>query len=228
MARARQGSSSDGDGGIEDKPDPSESPTPHRYLRRTSSSLNQARDALASPARALATVRRQDRRRQRRGVLTRCASVMDPPPRTLRRLITHAKRASSATRTTINPATSNCTATIGYMLHYLATGPHSVLLRPARERLEPLTEDPAEACVSDRPSPARPSPTGLDMRTLAFVKFSRFACRLRAATRCRVRRSGTIRMAGGRDGCARPCVADSCASVTAVESGSTFSRRAAA
>jgi hypothetical protein len=56
--------------------------------------------------------------------LRACASVMGPPPPRWR--ITHAKRASAATRTTTtNPATSSSTASIGHIFPDLSSDPAS-------------------------------------------------------------------------------------------------------
>jgi hypothetical protein len=53
-----------------------------------------------------------------------CASVIDPRG-SLRRLSSHVRHTSTVTRTTIDPATSRATTTIGHMFLYLSRGPHS-------------------------------------------------------------------------------------------------------
>jgi hypothetical protein len=129
-----------------------------REFGRTVNSLNRwaGRVRAASRARALATVRRQDRGRQGCGVLARLR-LGDGPfvPAAAKR---QAGRASSATRTTINPAASSSTAIIGCMFLYRSRGLHSSAAAhaPAGDRLEPRLGDPAVPCASAHPSRRRP------------------------------------------------------------------------
>ena len=78
----------------------------------------------ASPARAPATVRCQDRRRQGRGVLAGLR-LGDRASRLAPAIMQPGRHSSTVTRTTINPAASRATATIGHMFPYLSRGSDS-------------------------------------------------------------------------------------------------------
>jgi len=68
-----------------------------------------------------------------------CASVMDPGG-SLRRLSSHLRHTSTVTRTTITPATSRATATIGHIFLYLSRGPRSSSAIPGRRPSRPTAQ----------------------------------------------------------------------------------------